>query len=205
MKGKRHLGRVGNLGLLCRKRKDSVAAKLASRHAVGMNRSNIDRSGSGEAAGIMPATGESGEGMLRPALLVMLALLGLSVLASCESVPVLGDKKDPGPVQIREVTVLKAPFYTGQPNKKSIPFIYLTRGTALEWLQEKDSFAKVQLANGTSGWVPSAALGSASYGRPEDLAQPESLATPEEKRDRLSKAIRTGKGDESLNQFNIPD
>ena len=176
------IGRGANLGVLCRKRKDSVAGRGASRHAVGMNRCNYD-------------SGVS-------ALLVATLALGLNFLGGCETIKGLGGDDD-RPAEIREVVATQTPFYNSYPGKKSIPFIYLTQGTAIEWLKRKDNFAKVKLANGQSGWMPEVSLGPPVGGWPVDPETPESKPTREAMRDVRSRAIRTGRKDESLNQFNI--
>ena len=138
------------------------------------------------------------------ALTIATLALAFGFLAGCETIKGLGGGDD-RPAEIREVVAMQTPFYTSFPDKKSIPFIYLTQGTDVEWLKRKDSFAKVKLANGQSGWMPEVSLGQPSGGWPVDPATPESKPTREEMRDVRSRAIRTGKKDESLNQFNIPE
>ncbi len=142
--------------------------------------------------------------LLGMALIAALAL-AMSFLGGCETIKELGGGGDDRPAEIREVVALQTPFYNSFPGKKSIPFIYLTQGTAIEWLKRKDNFAKVKLANGQSGWMPEVSLGPPVGGWPVDPATPESKPTRDAMRDVRSRAIRTGKKDESLNQFNIPD
>jgi len=145
---------------------------------------------------------DSGLSAMRVAALA----LALIFPGGCETFEGLGGGGgDEKPAEIREVVATQTPFYTSFPGKKSIPFIYLTQGTAIEWLKRKDNFAKVKLANGQSGWMPEVSLGPPVGGWPVDPDTPESKPTRDAMRDVRSRAIRTGKKDESLNQFNIPD
>jgi hypothetical protein len=171
----------------------------AIRHAVAMKRRVADQI----------IASDVGELAASPAVrwhhFVVAWTLALAVLAGtvgCESIKGFGSGD--GPVQVREVVVLKTPFYRNYPGTSSIPFIYLTQGSAVQWLKEKEAYSKVMLANDTSGWVPTAALGAPTYGPAENLAVPESEATPDAARDRRSKAIRTGRSDKALENFNVP-
>ena len=133
-----------------------------------------------------------------------LGLAAVTVLGGCESFSLFGGGKSDQPAQIREVTTLKAPFYDSQPKDDSIPFIYLTEGTAVEWLKEDASFAKVRLANGAAGWVPSASLGSSSYGSRAELAAPGSEPGTDTLDGSRSTAVHSAPGDDSLEKFNVP-
>lgn len=142
---------------------------------------------------------------LRGMALVTALALATSFLSGCETIKGLGGGGDDRPAEIREVVVAQTPFYENFPGKKSIPFIYLTEGTAVEWLKQKKDFAKVKLANGQSGWMPEVSLGPAVGGWPVGPETPESEPTREAMRNVRSRAIRTEPKDESLNQFNIAD
>jgi SH3-like domain-containing protein len=133
---------------------------------------------------------------------VMLTATMSLVGGGCESLSSLGGgEKQPEPIKIRHVVVERAPFYSRFPSNSSIAFIYLTRGTAVQWLKLKDGQSKVKLADGSSGWVPTAALGETSTGLAGDLAAPESQVAEEARRDSSSEAVRFDNND-ALHPFN---
>jgi len=168
-----------------------------------MNRCDLDSgvSADSKVAG-RPQTCFDRPGM---ALVIVVLTLTTSFLGGCETVKGLAGGGGDASPEIREVVAKQTPFYNHFPGKKAIPFIYLTEGTAVEWSKRKDTFAKVKLANGQSGWMPAVSLGPPVGGWQVDPDTPESKPTREEMREVRSRAIRTGRKDESLNQFNIPD
>jgi hypothetical protein len=133
---------------------------------------------------------------------VWLLMLSGLFFGGCESLSPLVGGKDDDVIKIRRVVVERAPFYNSYPGARSIPFIYLTGGTSVQFIKIKDGQSKVKLANGSSGWVPTAALGETVSGRAGDLAAPESQPTEGAMRDRGSGAVRYKRGDKSLQPFN---
>ncbi len=143
------------------------------------------------------------EGLSAVAALVV-AVMSLGS-AGCGSIPPLSGGKDDGPPQIRLVSAGKAPFYNYKPGKSSVPFIYLTEGTAVEWLADKGENTKVKLPNGSTGWVPTGSLGEPMVGWPAAAGTPEEGGTAEERREERSRATHVAHGDESLHPFNRTD
>ena len=129
-------------------------------------------------------------------------LLSAMFFVGCESLSSLTGGKDDEPIQIRRVGADNTPFYTSYPGARSIPFVYLNNGTSVQWIKNKEGRSKVRLANGSSGWVPTRALGETVTGRTSELAAPESLPVEDALRDRGSGAVRYKRGDDSMKPFN---
>lgn len=114
----------------------------------------------------------------------------------------LVDGADDYLIRIRPVVTDNTPFCTSYPNQRTIPFVYLNRGTFVEWIKNKEGWSKIRLANGSSGWVPTEALGQTSTGLKSDLAAPVSEPSESALRDRGSGAVSFGRGDRSMEPFN---
>ena len=150
------------------------------------------------------ATDETGNssGTTSQTAMALLALVTALALAGCKSLSPSVD--DDAPVEIRQVVTERAAFYDSYPAADSIPFIYLTRGTPVQWLEEKSSFSMVKLANGSPGWVPNESLGASSYGDSQQRAASDASLPFEAAPGSSSSAIRAAPDDDSLNEFNRP-
>lgn len=133
---------------------------------------------------------------------VWFVLLSAMVFVGCEGLSSLTGGKEDEPIRIRPVVADTTPFYTSYPGAGSIPFVYLNKGTSVQWIKNKEGRSKVSLANGMSGWVPTRALGETATGRTSDLAAPESQPVEDAMRDRGSGAVQYKNGDHSMEPFN---
>ena len=129
-------------------------------------------------------------------------LLSAMFFGGCESLSSMTGSKKDEPIKIRRVVADNTPFYTSYPDQRSIPFVYLNAGTAVEWIKNKEGRSQVRLANDSKGWVPTGALGETITGQTSDLAAPESKPTEDSLRDRGSGAVRFKRGDDTLEPFN---
>ncbi|MFK5921037.1 MAG: hypothetical protein QM496_02570 [Verrucomicrobiota bacterium] len=109
---------------------------------------------------ISEVSGEGGVGRL--GLLLLTLVLGSCANTELPSMPSMSPSESKE-YPIYTVTMNRAPFYLkNSPNsmggKKSLPYLYLSKGMTVSMMKNAQPFSKVSLINGMQGWMPISVL-----------------------------------------------
>ncbi len=104
----------------------------------------------------------SGAGVGRLGLLLLALVLGSCANTELPSMPSMSPSESKE-YPIYTVTMNRAPFYLKKsPNsiggKKSLPYLYLSKGMSVSMMKNAQPFSKVSLINGMQGWMPISVL-----------------------------------------------